>query len=324
MEKRGNAANGAGPAPLGVPGEALAASPASALSRATATPPRGAVDIRRLLHWAIGHQKAHRAAFAAGAFDEDRWVHARGVDSISIVASVGLLGTLIDNAPGWWPRAWGVDEDAAKVFCQVQACLSSWRVYRLVMSHAELGTEPDWRPGARTRIEPCARDAQGRAVETSGAVEYPLAIWRMRQHSRATGRLEEYEATGARPCGRGWRIAAWLDVTVQKVRHTPVVIVDAPDEVVAARLEYSTWWAALRDLAGALSCDAGGEHGLERWSRVTHGAPAHPWPRADDAAFGRLAVEVERARRERLHHATARARGFDTSGTRPLDKPGGY
>lgn len=292
-------------------------------------PPRGTVDIRRLLHWAIGHQKAHRIAFAAGAFDADRWIYGTaGVDSVAIIESIGRLGTTIDTTPGWQPRNTGCDEDAAKVFEQVQACLRDWRIYRLVMAHAELGTEPDWKPGARTRAEPVSRDAQGRAVESKHSVEYPLALWRMRvRDPKRGGRFIEYDATGGRPSIPGhWRVVKWFQVRVDHVRFTPIAWHDEAEDVVEARLAYRQWHAALRDIAGALNATPSGPHALERWSRITHLAPAHPWPVEDDALLGRLAAEIRNARREWLQQgAAAPNRGrLDTSGLRPLDKEGGY
>lgn len=298
-----------------------------------AVPPRGTVDVRALLHWAIGHQKAHKFAFMPGAFDLDRYAYVTpGVDSVAIVEHNGRLGTFIDSSPAWHPRNSGCDEDAAKVFDQVRACLRSWPIYRLVMAHAELGTEPDWKPHVVTsahratcaRVEPVDRDAQGRAVESDHTVQYGVALWRAVERDRK-GALREVFATGGRrrdPRLR-WRYVKLLEVLVPRVRFTPLAWHDMPDEIVAARRAYSQWHAALKDVADSLNLTPTGPHALDRWSRVVHTAPAHPWPLEDDARLARQAAELARVRRELLHHEAARDSGFDLSSVRPLDREGG-
>ncbi len=240
-------------------------------ARPEALPPaRGVVDIRRLLAWAIGYQKAHVAARSA-SLGVEAMLDGGSRSMTAIVAEVGLLGCEIDRPSAGAMRGFSVDDDAALVFDQVTACLRSYPIYNLVMAHAETDTEPDWKPNARFRAEPGERADDGRARQSSHNVEYAVPVWAWRVRNRRTKREEVQEQLGGlRPPGA--KIARWLREIVRGVPFTPIAWHDTPEEIVAARGAYRVWHTALGQIAGALNVDAGRPGGLERWHAVTHPA----------------------------------------------------
>lgn len=265
------------------------------------------VDVRRLLHWAIGHQRAHLAARARGAISEEFWVKAGGLDSARLCAVNGEAGGPVDCSPAWLRQVGGggVDEDAAKVHDQVLACVRDWRVYNAIVEHAFDDSLPDWMPEPRCDLAP-HRDARGRPVWETQAERTWRGVWRGRLRVREGRRYRwvEQEVVGVPPA-EGWAFVCAVRGETVEHRYTPLYRPDDPEIVVAARRQYAGWWAALADVARALSADAGRPTGVSRWTRVTHGAPAHPWPEADDARLGAMAATVRFARLEALQQGWA-------------------
>lgn len=289
-------------------------------------PGAGTVDVRRLLHWAIGHQRAHLAARAQGKIAEEAWVKASGIDSSRMCAFNDETKGPIDRSPAWLAITTdGIDEDAEKIHDQVQACIREWRLYQLIIEHAFAGSEPNWYPGARCGLVPVT-SATGQPVIEVDYAQERKGVWRglVRVRAGRSWHWVEQEVVGAPPASEGWRYVGSVKGERIAHRYTPLVRHDDPEDVHEARRVYSAWWTGLAHIAGALNLDAGKPRGLARWSQVTHTAPRHPWPEADDVVIGRLAAWLRLRRkeeRERGWHAPTDG-GFSTTGVQPLDRQG--
>lgn len=113
---------------------------------------REAIDVERLLQWAIGRQKADIAVEWADEEDDGRERHGVSSDGIAAVAWRARLGTAVDGYAGN-PADMPVHPDAEHVYRVARELLDPPTLI-LVRDCARGATRPDWNPYPAFAVRP--------------------------------------------------------------------------------------------------------------------------------------------------------------------------
>lgn len=206
------------------------------ISPARGVMPPTPVSIRDLLEWAFQRECASIDFDELGTLS-GRTLPRFGTEYRMIMQA--QLGCRVDGG-GRSER----HHDADQVSYALSALPVAYGGPRMALWIADLarsGREPDWMPDAKPVFRPSQTHTNqfGARAETRDAIELGRKGWAHQPRRNRKGRIVH-----------------------DPVRYTPVICLNGPDQIAAARRDYLRWWGALAELRttfrvyGGLSCFA--------------------------------------------------------------------